>query len=124
MIPINQPTMDAKHIARYLGAMSIEERVQIVRCLLEAGADGLQMLDIAAKTELGPSAVSKQIESLTGLEIIFVKSVDNNKVYFANTGLIDTLFDWMYQHFGPGFQAKMEAAQAAEIGKATTQAGS
>jgi len=116
--------MDAKHIARYLGAMSIEERVQIVRCLLEAGADGLQMLDIAAKTELGPSAVSKQIESLTGLEIIFVKSVDNNKVYFANTGLIDTLFDWMYQHFGPGFQAKMEAAQAAEIGKATTQAGS
>ena len=121
---MNQPTMDAKHIARYLGAMSIEERVQIVQCLLEAGPDGLPMLDIAAKTELGASAVSKQIESLAGLELVFMKSVNNNKVYVANTRLIDDLFDWMYQHYGPGFQVKQESAEAAAPGRATTQAAS
>lgn len=100
--------MDAKHIARYLGALSIEERVQIVRCLLEAGSEGMQMLDIATRTELGPAAVYKQLESLAGLEIVFVKSIDNNKRYVANTRLFDELFDWMYHHYGSGFHARQE----------------
>ena len=100
--------MDAKHIARYLGALSIEERVQIVRCLLEAGSEGMQMLDIATRTALGPAAVYKQLESLAGLEIVFVKSIDNNKRYVANTGLFDELFDWMYHHYGSGFHARQE----------------
>ena len=62
--------MEAKLIARYLGAMSIEERVQIIKCLLEAGPDGREMLDIAARIELGAAAVSKQLESLMGLELV------------------------------------------------------
>ena len=121
---MTQNTMDAKHIARYLGALSIEERVQIIQALLDAGSEGLQMLDIAAKTELGPAAVSKQIESLTGLELVFVKSVDNNKVYVANMRLIDDLFDWMYQNFGPGYVARMESAEAAAAAALTSQAES
>ena len=117
-------TMDAKHIARYLGALSIEERVQIIQSLLDAGNDGLQMLEIATRTELGPAAVSKQIESLTGLELVSVKSVDNVKVYVANIKLIDTLFDWMYNHFGPGYMARMQEANAGPADALTLQAAS
>ena len=121
---MNQTQMDAKHIARYLGALSIEERVQIIKCLLDAGLDGLPMLSIAAKTELGAAAVSKQIESLTGLELVFVKSVDNNKVYIANIKLIDDLFEWMYHHFGPGYIARVEEAEAQAAEAANAQAAS
>lgn len=93
--------MEAKQIARYLGAMSIEERVQIINCLLEAGPDGREMLEIAARIELGAAAVSKQLESLMGLELVSVKTRENNKVYFANTALLEQLFDFMYHRFGP-----------------------
>jgi DNA-binding transcriptional ArsR family regulator len=101
-------TMDVKHIARFLGAMSIEERVQIVSVLLEAGKEGMAMLDIAARTELGASAVFKQLEALAGLELIFVKSVDGTKVYVANTLLLDELFALMYERYGPSIHARLE----------------
>ncbi len=108
--------MDAKQIARLLGAMSIEERVQIIKCLLDAGPEGLQMLDIAAKIDLGAAAVYKQLESLAGLEMVFVKSVDNNKVYLVNDRQLNELFEHMYQHFGPGYAARRAAEAAAETG--------
>lgn len=116
--------MDDKHIARYLGVLSIEERVQIIQSLIEAGSQGLQMLEIAAKTELGPAAVSKQIESLTGLELVIIKSIDNNKMYIANIDLIDNLFEWMYQQFGPGFKIPDEADKVSAADAVTTQAAS
>ncbi len=93
--------MEAKQIARHLGAMSIEERVQIIRCLLDAGSDGLEMLDIAARIDLGAAAVFKQLEALMGLELVFVKSRESNKLYFANEKLLEELFEYLYHHFGP-----------------------
>lgn len=110
--------MDAKHIARLLGAMSIEERVQIIKCLLDAGPEGLQMLDIAARIDLGAAAVYKQLESLAGLEMVFVKSVDNNKFYVVNARQLDELFEYMYQHYGPGHTAAKAAEAAAGSGSA------
>lgn len=97
--------MDAKQIARFLGAMSIEERVLIIQSLLEAGPDGLQMLDIAARTELGASGVFRQLETLVDLDMVHMRSVANNKVYSANTAQLNRLFEWMYHQFGPGFHA-------------------
>ncbi len=93
--------MEAKQIARYLGAMSIEERVQIIKYLIEVSPEGREMLDIAARIELGASAVFKQLESLMGLELVSVKTIENNKVYFANAALLDQLFDYMYHLYGP-----------------------
>ncbi len=110
--------MDAKQIARYLGAMSIEERVLIIKCLLDAGPKGLQMLDIAAATELGAAGVFTQLESLAGLEMVLVKSVDNNKFYIANTRQLNEVFEWMYHHYGPGFHAKPEEQGAAQEAQA------
>lgn len=106
--------MDAKQIARLLGALSIEERVQIIKCLLDAGPEGLQMLDIAAKIDLGAAAVYKQLESLAGIEMVFVKSVDNNKFYIVNDRQLNDLFEYMYQNFGPGLAAKRAAEAATE----------
>ena len=104
--------MEAKQIARYLGAMSIEERVQIIQCLLEVSPEGREMLDIAARIELGPAAVFKQLESLMGLELVSVKTMESNKVYFANAALLDQLFDFMYHHYGPAREKTPAAAEA------------
>jgi DNA-binding transcriptional ArsR family regulator len=101
-------TMDVKHIARFLGALSIEERVQIIQQLLAVGSDGLSVQDIAVRTELGASAVFKQLEALAGIELVFVKSVDNTKVYIANTLLLDELFASLYQQYGPSIHARLE----------------
>ncbi len=101
--------MEVKLIARYLGALSIEERVQIIKCLLDAGPDGLEMLEIAARIELGAAAVFKQLESLMGLELVSVRSHDSNKRYFANTPLLEQLFEHMYRQYGPA-RAKVSPA--------------
>lgn len=102
--------MDAKQIARLLGAMSIEERVQIIKCLLDAGPQGLQMLDIAARIDLGASAVFTQLESLVGIELVQVKSVDNNKFYLLNRPQLDDLLAYLYRHYGPGRAQEASAA--------------
>jgi len=104
----NATTMDIKHIARFLGAMSIEERIQIIQVLLEADKNGLSVQDIAQRTELGASAVFKQLEALAGIELVFVKSIDNTKVYIANTLLLDELFASLYQQYGPAIHARLE----------------
>ncbi len=106
--------MDAKQVARGLGALSIEERVQIIQTLLEAPPSGLEMLDIAARTGLGGSAVFKQLEILTDLEIVLVKPAGNNKTYTVNTAQLNQLVAWLYDHFGPGFHAARAAATSRE----------
>jgi hypothetical protein len=37
-----------------------------------------------------------------------VKSVDNTKVYVANTLLLDGLFELLYQRYGPSIHARLE----------------
>ncbi len=93
--------MDPREIARRLGILSIEERVQILQSLLDAGADGLEMPDIAGKTGLGAPAIVKQIEALIGAEMVLFKTRDNNKVYFVNNPVIREIFDYMHNEFVP-----------------------
>ncbi len=102
--------MDAKQIARGLGALSIEERVQIIQVLLESWPSGLEMLDIAARTGLGGSAVFKQLETLADLEIVQVRPVASNKAYTVNAAQLNELIAWLHANFGPGFHAARDAA--------------
>ncbi len=102
--------MDAKQIARGLGALSIEERVQIIQALLEVWPSGLEMLDVAARTGLGGSAASKQLETLADREIVLVRPAGNNKTYTINTAQLNPLIAWLYDHIGPGFHATRDAA--------------
>ncbi len=93
--------MDPREIARRLGILSIEERVQIIQCLLEAGPAGLEMPDIAGKTGLGAPAIVKQIEALIGAEMVSFKTRDNNKVYSVNQAVLREIFDYMHNEFAP-----------------------
>lgn len=93
--------MDPREIARRLGILSIEERVQIIQSLLEAGEAGLEMPDIALKTGLGAPAIVKQIEALIGAEMVNFKTRDNNKVYIVNERVLREVFDYMFTEFAP-----------------------
>ncbi|MEY3720817.1 MAG: hypothetical protein RL618_1336 [Pseudomonadota bacterium] len=93
--------MDPREIARKLGILSIEERVQIIQCLLEVGSEGLEMPDIAVKTGLGAPAIVKQIEALMGAEMVSFKTRDNNKVYLVNERALREVFDFMFKDYAP-----------------------
>jgi predicted transcriptional regulator len=93
--------MDPREIARRLGILSIEERVQIIQSLLEAGEAGLEMPDIALKTGLGAPAIVKQIEALIGAEMVNFKTRDNNKVYIVNERVLREVFDYMFTEYAP-----------------------
>ena len=93
--------MDPREIARRLGILSIEERVQIIQSLLEAGDAGLEMPDIAVHTGLGAPAVVKQIEALIGAEMVTFKTRDNNKVYFVDERVLREVFDYMTSDYAP-----------------------
>ena len=104
-------TLDPREIARRLGTLSIEERVQIIKSLLDAGPSGQQMPEIAASTGLGPPAVYKQLEALIGAEMVGFRSVDNNKVYWANVAVLNELFDYMLTYFGRPLPTAQDEAE-------------
>ena len=97
--------MDTREIARRLGSLSIEERVQIINCLLDYSPQSLTVVEIAGATRLGAPAVHKQVEALVGAELVSSKSVDGEKAYAVNAKMVRDLFDYMYHQFGPGFQS-------------------
>ncbi len=116
--------METKQIARLLGTLSIEERVRIVKSLIEARPDGLSLLDIAARTELGAASIDKQIEALLGVDIISMKTIDNNRMYYINLPILENLFEFMYHHYGPGLQQQTrDTEEASEAPAPTTLAG-
>ena len=96
--------MDIREIARRLGSLSIEERVQIINCLLDCSPQSLKVVEIASTTQLGAPAVHKQVEALVGAELVSSQSVDGEKAYAVNVKMVRDLFDYMYHQFGPGFQ--------------------
>jgi DNA-binding transcriptional ArsR family regulator len=104
--------MDTREIARRLGSLSIEERVQIINSLLDVSPSGLQMIEIAGRTGLGAPAVHKQVDALVGAELVIAKSVDNDKVYFLETKVLRDLFEHMYYNFGPGFQPQQTPVES------------
>ena len=105
-------TLDPREIAKRLGTLSIEERVQIVKSLLDAGPSGQQVVEIANATGLGAPAVNKQIEALIGAEMVTFKSIDNNKTYYVNVPMLNELFSYLLYQFGPGPQESEEDAQS------------
>jgi hypothetical protein len=96
--------MDAREIARRLGSLSIEERVQIINSLVDASPDGMEMIAIAGVTGLGVTAIHKQLEALVAAELVISKPKGSDKEYFLNEKVVRDLFDYMYHHFGPGFK--------------------
>jgi hypothetical protein len=104
--------MDAREIARRLGSLSIEERVQIINSLVDASPGGLEMIAIAGATGLGVTAIHKQLEALVGAELVTAKPKGSDKEYFLNAKILRDLFEYMYNHFGPGFKHVPKPAES------------
>jgi DNA-binding IclR family transcriptional regulator len=102
--------MDTREIARRLGSLSIEERVQIINCLFDFSPRSLKVVEIAGATQLGAPAVHKQVEALVAAELVASHSVDGEKEYAVNVKVVRDLFEYMYHQFGPGFQPELSQA--------------
>lgn len=94
--------MEPKEFARLFGGFSTEKRVQIVKALIDAGPEGLSLLELSRNTELSVIDIGITAEALLLLDLIDISIKSNNKVLFANLRLIQSLFEKSYNEFGEG----------------------
>ena len=94
--------MEPKDFARLYGGFSTEKRVLIIKALIDAGPAGLSLLELSRSTELSVIDIGICAEALLLLDLIDISVKGNNKVLFANFGLLQSLFEKSYREFGEG----------------------
>ncbi len=94
--------MDTRRLARLMGALCFEERLQIIGALIPVGPDGLDQQALAEATELSQMAVSVHIDYMLSTDMVKVKYTDAGKRYSADLDLLETLFTHMSERYGAG----------------------
>lgn len=62
--------MDWDTAAQGFAAMGSESRLQVLRCLIRAGQDGLTVGDIQDRTDIAPSTLAHHLKFLAGAELV------------------------------------------------------
>ena len=102
--------MDTRRLARLMGALCFEERLQIIDALIRVGPEGLDQQALAEATELSQMAISVHIEYMMSTDMVKVKYSDTGKRYSADLDLLESLFNFMSDHYGAGGRQRRDAA--------------
>ena len=114
--------MEAKEFAKMFGGFSTERRVLIVSALLEAGKDGISLIELSRKTELSVIDIGIAAEALLMMGLLDIAVRGENKMLSANYKTLSSLFDDAYNTLGPGRHLVKEAeAKAAAEAAAETE---
>ncbi len=106
--------MEAKEFAKQFGGFSTERRVIIVSALMEAGKEGMSLIELSRKTELSVIDIGIAAEALLMMGLLDIKVKGENKILSANYKMLSTLFEEAYDQLGPGRIKVAEAKAAAE----------
>jgi hypothetical protein len=101
-LPHLTTSMDTRRLARLMGALCFEERLQIIGALIPVGAEGLDQQALADVTELSQMAVTVHIEYMLSTDMVKVKYTATGKRYSADLDLLEKLFTHMSEHYGAG----------------------
>ena len=110
--------MEAKEFAKMFGGFSTERRVLIVSALLDAGKDGISLIELSRKTELSVIDIGIAAEALLLMGLLNISVKGENKILSANYKMLSSLFEDAYNTLGPGrhlikkAEAEAEEAQA------------
>ena len=104
--------MEAKEFAKMFGGFSTERRVVIVSALLDAGKDGMSLIELSRKTELSVIDIGIAAEALLLMGLLNISVKGENKILSANYKMLANLFDDAYNTLGPG-RGKVKEAEAA-----------
>ena len=90
---------DVENLARYadmFGALGIEPRLRIVRLLLSAHPDGMNVGEIQAEVEIPNSTLSHHLDKLKNEELVTVRREGTFLRYFANTDALQEVLTFLY----------------------------
>ena len=105
--------MDAKQFAKLFGGFSTEKRVTIVTALIDAGPEGINIIELSRVAELPVIDMGNTLEALVMMDLVKIAIRGENKILTMNFSLLDTLFSEAYDEFGPG--RKNKHAEPAEL---------
>ncbi len=92
--------MEAKEFAKLFGGFSTERRVNIMSALVEAGPDGISLIDLSRKTDVTVIDIGNALEALVMMNLMKISIKGENKLLMANFAVLDGLFEEAYNTFG------------------------
>ncbi len=108
-------SMDTRRLARLMGALCFEERLQIIGALISVGPGGLDQQALAEAADLSQMAVSVHIDYMLSTDMVKVKYTDAGKRYSADLDLLATLFEHMSDRYGAGARLLPESAPLTDM---------
>jgi predicted transcriptional regulator len=103
--------METRQLARLLGALCFEERLEIIGALITPGHDGLSTQQMAEMTGLPHSSIPIHVDYMESTGMVSLRYTSSGKVYSADLDLLEKLFNFMNQNYGAGMRL-MHRAQA------------
>ena len=89
----------AANVARYadmFAALGTEPRLRIIRLLLSAHPDGMNVGEIQAELEIPNSTLSHHLEKLKNEELVTVRREGTFLRYLANTDALQEVLTFLY----------------------------
>ncbi len=90
--------MEAKHAVTSLGALAQETRLSIYRLLVEAGAKGMSVGEIAADVETSGATLSFHLKELTHAGLIDARQEGRFIFYSANYDRMNELLGFLTEN--------------------------
>ncbi len=92
----NQNEPDVVHYADMFSAMGTESRLRIMRVLLAAHPDGMNVGDIGAELQIPGSTLSHHLDKLKNEGLVKVRRESTFLRYSANTEVLQELLGFLY----------------------------
>jgi ArsR family transcriptional regulator len=77
--------------AQGFAAMGSEARLQVLRCLVRAGEDGLMVNEIQDRTGIAPSTLAHHLKFLTGAGVVEQQKVGRSTINRASFEQLEAL---------------------------------
>lgn len=101
--------MQWKNAAQGFAAMGSEARLQVLRCLVRAGHDGLLVNEIQDRTEIAPSTLAHHLKFLTTAGLVDQEKRGRATVNRANFGQLEELARFVLSECCADVSVKSEA---------------
>ncbi|KPD11629.1 helix-turn-helix transcriptional regulator [Phaeobacter sp. 11ANDIMAR09] len=83
--------MQWEEAAQGFAAMGSEARLQVLRCLIRAGQEGLTVSEIQERTGIAPSTLAHHLKFLSGAEVIEQERAGRSILNRANFDQLEQL---------------------------------
>ena len=87
--------MQWEEAAQGFAAMGSESRLQVLRCLIRAGHEGLMVSEIQQRSGIAPSTLAHHLKFLTGAGVVEQERNGRSTINRANFDQLEMLADFI-----------------------------